>query len=1129
MKKLSIVIILIALLATISFRSHVSGSEMDTSISSKALYDETNTYDYLYDSLDLKGYINKPTGSKEKNLIGDVFKSDYRYNIKQRNENKVLNTTPITVFTPGLGTMAEGWSGNLNSKGKMVFGYNSKSIITRMYNDYFNTDCNVISMKASMLNISFYLLNDGVRQKNVAYVLNKASRLLFSNFDFSKPTIVVFETEQISESNDYVYTQFNYAISTLLYEYKKYLGALPKLNLVGHSRGGLINLMYMLDHPDLVNSVFSIGTPYFGSTSASVDMMFGGNVGGDSLGEKDIINSDVYLKYYNRYNDNISLYENIDIHMIGGYSDLTYLPKMFTKGFFVEKNGEELGNTTAFLVGVALYYLTLNRIKHPTFLKKVLANIISTIDLNIKVDDLCELLYSNIEVPYFYNDGLVDLVSQIGKNSAIQSVFYRGDNIHLKTKCFTYGNSDLLNTSQYNIPVVHNIECYDNEIINYILSNIKCEDSNYNLKPYNIRLINDSECYITAYNRKSNDSEIVIPESYEGYSVVGIDSGAFSEVNNNMPNLRKITMPKSIRVLKGGALEGIEGLNEIDLNSVENIEEGAITNLVSLNNINIPSSVNYIGVDNFYNCPMLNNINVNISNEKFSSIDGVLYSKNCETLVYYPEGKDNKTYTIDNRTLNINDRAFYNNKFLEEINLSNTKSIGKEAFKDCKSLNNVISKKAESMYYNSFFNTPYERCDDYIIVGKCLYKCNSDDKEEKILMIDKSVSKIISYAFVDTYAKEIDISENTYVIEENAFSGLDNLMVVVEGETKIKGDTSNLFRLYISQKFADYYYNSDDSKIDNSKIYCLDTLNGDDCMPVSTHEYNVVLSYIDPNGVKQTTVTKVGMTNGEFIYKFTSPIEKPVYVDSMYYSNGLMNKYYENDIIYLTNDISFEICYDLHVYSISYISNIKIDNADLVRTFTYYDEIHLKTISIPDYDFVGWYKDTSYTQLVETIKYESCDLTLFAKYRLNVTYGRLKEYKITDSGRFKNKYDAINIEELCGFSPLRLRMQGFNVVHLEISIKGKLIDNGNQYIYVYGQRENNDKYELGAFTIECEDSEKTFKLELDITLIDISYSGEIYILYDASGKGDDDWKNYNLSVNITSNHDHFGQYMAYSI
>ncbi len=1122
MKKLSIVIILIALLATISFRSHVSGSEMDTSISSKALYDETNTYDYLYDSLDLKGYINKPTGSKKKNLIGDVFKSDYRYNIKQRNENKVLDTTPITVFTPGLGTMAEGWSGNLNAEGELVFGYNSKSIITRMYNDYFNTDCNVMLIQVDTCNAYFYDINENVSNKKVIY--HGTDNLDFRKHNFSKPTIVVFETYQNSESNDYVYTQFNYAISTLLYEYKKYLGALPKLNLVGHSRGGLINLMYMLDHPDLVNSVFSIGTPYFGSTSASVDMMFGGNEGGNSLGEKDIINSNVYLKYYNRYNDNISLYENIDIYMIGGYSDLTYLPKMFTKGFFVEKNGEKLGNTTAFLVGVALYYLTLHRIKHSTFLKKVLANIISTIDLNIKVDDLCELLYSNIDVPYFYNDGLVDLVSQIGKNSAMQSRFYRGDNIHIKTKKFTCFNSDLLNTSKYDLPVVHNIECYDNEIINYILSNIKCEDSNYNLKPYNIRLINDSECYIIAYNRKSNDSEIVIPESYEGYSVVGIDSGAFSEVNNNMPNLRKITMPKSIKVLKGGTLEGIEGLNEIDLNSVENIEEGAITNLVSLNNINIPSSVNYIGVDNFYNCPMLNNINVNISNEKFSSIDGVLYSKNCETLVYYPEGKDNKTYTIDNRTLNINDRAFYNNKFLEEINLSNTKNIGKEAFKDCEYLNNVISKEAESMYYNSFFNTKYEKCDDdYIIVGKCLYRCKSG---EEILKIDKSVRKIISYAFADTNAKEIDISENTYLIEENAFSGLDNLMVFVEGKTEINGDTSNLFKLYISQKFDGYY----NSHIDNNDIiYCLDTLNGDDCMPVSTHKYNVELSYIDSNGVKQTTVTSVGMTNGEFMYKFTSPIKKPVYVDSMYYSNGLMNKYYENDIIYLSNDICFDICYNLHVYSISYISNIKIDNADLVRTFTYYDEIHLKTISIPGYDFVGWYKDTSYTQLVETIKYESSDLAFYAKYRLNVTYGRLKEYKITDSGRFKNKYDAINIEELCGFSPLRLRMQGFNVVHLEISIKGKLIDDGNQYIYVYGQRENNDKYELGAFTIECDKSGNDFNLGLDIDLIDISYSGEIYILYDASGKGDDDWKNYNLSVKITSNHDHFGQYMAYSI
>ena len=39
--------------------------------------------------------------------------------------------------------------------------------------------------------------------------------------------------------------------------------------------------------------------------------------------------------------------------------------------------------------------------------------------------------------------------------------------------------------------------------------------------------------------------------------------------------------------------------------------------------------------------------------------------------------------------------------------------------------------------------------------------------------------------------------ENTYLIEENAFSGLDNLMVFVEGKTEIKVDTSNLFKLYI--------------------------------------------------------------------------------------------------------------------------------------------------------------------------------------------------------------------------------------------------------------------------------------------------------------------------------------------
>lgn len=65
-------------------------------------------------------------------------------------------------------------------------------------------------------------------------------------------------------------------LSSILYKLKdNYGGKIPKVNLVGHSRGGLTNLQYALDHPDIVENLISIGTPYFGSSSAKIVKILG--------------------------------------------------------------------------------------------------------------------------------------------------------------------------------------------------------------------------------------------------------------------------------------------------------------------------------------------------------------------------------------------------------------------------------------------------------------------------------------------------------------------------------------------------------------------------------------------------------------------------------------------------------------------------------------------------------------------------------------------------------------------------------------------------------------------------------------------------------------------------------------
>ena len=44
---------------------------------------------------------------------------------------------------------------------------------------------------------------------------------------------------------------------------------IPRINMIGHSGGGILNMEYAIEHPNIVDSLYSIGTPYNGSKIAN--------------------------------------------------------------------------------------------------------------------------------------------------------------------------------------------------------------------------------------------------------------------------------------------------------------------------------------------------------------------------------------------------------------------------------------------------------------------------------------------------------------------------------------------------------------------------------------------------------------------------------------------------------------------------------------------------------------------------------------------------------------------------------------------------------------------------------------------------------------------------------------------
>jgi len=99
-----------------------------------------------------------------------------------------------------------------------------------------------------------------------------------------------------------------------------------------------------------------------------------------------------------------------------------------------------------------------------------------------------------------------------------------------------------------------------------------------------------------------------------------------------------------------------------------------------LTSIAIPSSVSFINERAFSFVDTLTSITVDSRNPYYTSVDGVLFDKNIQTIIAYPLGRTARTYTIPSTVTSIGNRAF-NSSSLTSITIPpSITSIGEWAF-----------------------------------------------------------------------------------------------------------------------------------------------------------------------------------------------------------------------------------------------------------------------------------------------------------------------------------------------------------------------------------------------------------------------------------------------------------------
>lgn len=167
-------------------------------------------------------------------------------------------------------------------------------------------------------------------------------------------------------------------------------------------------------------------------------------------------------------------------------------------------------------------------------------------------------------------------------------------------------------------------------------------------------------------------------------------------------NLTSLTFADSIKRIGNSVVCHCSNLTNIEIpNSVKFIDQGAFKYATALETITIPASVEFIGQEAFSKCYSLKKIDVDAANDNYSSVNGVLFNKDCTTLIEYPcnlkgayvipdtvttiaqsaadDCIDLTNVTIPNSVTTIEDSAFLNVGFSSITIPQTVVSIGKNA------------------------------------------------------------------------------------------------------------------------------------------------------------------------------------------------------------------------------------------------------------------------------------------------------------------------------------------------------------------------------------------------------------------------------------------------------------------
>ncbi len=242
-------------------------------------------------------------------------------------------------------------------------------------------------------------------------------------------------------------------------------------------------------------------------------------------------------------------------------------------------------------------------------------------------------------------------------------------------------------------------------------------------------------------------------------------------------------LPEGLKTIGNYAFASCGNITDANLPStLESLGSAVYFGCTGLTEFTIPARTLDLGSLVFMGCTGITEFQVETGNSVYTASDGIIYKDDGATLLTYPAGRKDESFTIPEGVTTVYDASFFRTESLKNINFPSTlKYVGAGAFEYCSGLTTIVLPEGTEIIYENAF---------------------ADCTSLSSVQFPDTLKGIGSYAFYACPSlKEVTIPANCKTIGEYAFGYTDGIEKDTNGNSvpvKIEGFKQNMGAVKLS-------------------------------------------------------------------------------------------------------------------------------------------------------------------------------------------------------------------------------------------------------------------------------------------------------------------------------------------